>query len=139
MTVQHLMQLVDWKKHSAADWVVQFGVWARSNRVSSPAPYTCPLAAMIDKNNKGRKKATRNPDPELVINDDEARAVNRMLLDMLGGVNSHVSRQAWILILKYEHRWTDLAISHSENCTESKVPRLEKDALKEFKKRTGCL
>lgn len=138
MTI-HLLQLTDWKKHSAATWVEQFGVWVRSHRVSSPGAYECPLAAMIDKNNLSGRRSSRRVEPALLISDDEARAVQRLLLDMLHSVNSHISRQAWVLILKYEHRWTDLAISHSENCTEAKVPRLEKDALKEFKKRSGCL
>lgn len=135
----HLLQLINWKKHDAATWVQQFGVWVRSQRVSSPGAYECPLAAMIDKNNPGRQRRARPVEPNLIISDDEARAVQRILLDMQESIKTHVSIQATILIFKYEHRWTDKALSHMENCTVNRVVRLEKEALAEFKKRCGCL
>ena len=103
--VQNIMQAVDWSKHSLEEWLYQFGAWMNSmsgvcgNSVN-------PIAVAMDQAVVKQKiaKLTEQQKKEIIaahfldsekpkltrsnitclIDDNEARAVQRLILDMQG-------------------------------------------------------
>lgn len=138
----HVLQAVNWKRFSAADWVIQYGVWLNTpTYAQAGANVTAgsPLAALIDKADITRVRKATIIRPQLKINDTEARAVSKILHEMLARIDLEESRCAWHLILRYEHEWTDKALSIMDQCTLAAARKKQKHALEYFKKRTNCL
>ena len=103
---QHILQSVDWTRFDLEGWLYQFGAWMLS------AMGTCgrivnPIAIAMDSAAKARKykKLTKKEQQQIIvdylagdfeppkiknsriscqINDNEARAVQRLILDMFG-------------------------------------------------------
>jgi hypothetical protein len=130
----HLLQAIDWKKFSAAEWVEQFGVWVQTDNVCG-CGYPSPLAAAIDRADTKRVRKAKPRLPMLKITDDEARAVQRILLDMLADTDVEVSQWAWVLILKYEGGWTWPSIAGSYGWSVNRVRVAEKEGLAWFRGR----
>ena len=103
--VQNIMQAVDWSKHSLEEWLYQFGAWM--NSVSGVCGNSVnPIAVAMDQAVVKQKIAKLTEDqkreviathfldsekPKLtrsnitcLIDDNEARAVQRLILDMQG-------------------------------------------------------
>ena len=103
--VQNIMQAVDWSKHSLEEWLYQFGAWM--NSVSGVCGNSVnPIAVAMDQAVVKQKiaKLTEQQKKEIIaahfldsekpkltrsnitclINDNEARAVQRLILDMQG-------------------------------------------------------
>ena len=103
--VQNIMQAVDWSKHSLEEWLYQFGAWM--NSVSgvcgnSVNPIAVAMDQVVVKQRKfklGVRKTRQiiadsmlsEEKPKLtrssitcLIDDNEARAVQRLILDMQG-------------------------------------------------------
>ena len=103
--VQNIMQAVDWSKHSLEEWLYQFGAWM--NSVSGVCGSSVnPIAVAMDQAVVKRKtaKLTEQQKKEIIaahfldsekpkltrsniiclIDDNEARAVQRLILDMQG-------------------------------------------------------
>ena len=103
--VQNIMQAVDWSKHSLEGWLYQFGVWM--NSVSGVCGNSVnPIAVAMDQAVVKQKiaKLTEQQKKEIIaahfldsekpkltrsnitclIDDNEARAVQRLILDMQG-------------------------------------------------------
>lgn len=103
--VQNIMQAVDWSKHSLEEWLYQFGAWM--NGVSGACGKSInPIAVAMDqavvkqrKFKLGVRKTRQiiadsmlsEEKPKLtrssitcLIDDNEARAVQRLILDMQG-------------------------------------------------------
>lgn len=138
----HVLQVVNWKRFSAADWVIQYGVWLNTptyGQAGAGGGDSSPLAVMIDKADTKKVRQATPIRPDLQINDIEARAVSKVLQEMLARIDLDESRCAWYLILRYEHEWTDKALSIMEQCTLAAARKRQKKALEYFKKRTGCL
>lgn len=138
----HVLQVVDWKRFSAADWVIQYGVWLNTptyGQAGASSSGGSALAAMIDKADTTKIRKPQRIRPELKINDIEARAVSKILHEMLARIDLDESRCAWHLILRYEHEWTDKALSIMDQCTLAAARKKQKQALEYFKKRTNCL
>lgn len=136
MTAKPLLLLsIDWEKFSAAEWVEQFGVWVRSERVNVPNKTSTPLATMIDKADTSKPRKSRSVIP-LKITDDEARAVQHILLSMLHSRDPEVSYWAWILILRYEGDWSWSIIAETHSCSVNKVRQAEKEGLAFFRAKT---
>lgn len=135
MTAQpYLVHAINWQKYTAAEWVEQFGAWVRSERVNVPHQYTTPLASMIDKADTSKARKSRPVIP-LKISDDEARAVQRVLLGMLNSPDPEVSYWAWVLILRYEGDWSWSIIADTHSCSVNKVRQAEKEGLAFFRGR----
>ena len=101
---QHIMQAVDWTKFSLEEWLYQFGAWM--NSVSGTCGKSInPIAVAMDeavkkqrtKNVNGKEQIIAdwiNDDSKVLalkknkhcceISDNEARAVQRLILDMQG-------------------------------------------------------
>ncbi|MFW2078836.1 hypothetical protein ACG94X_14165 [Acinetobacter sp. ULE_I010] len=103
---QHILQLVDWSRFDLEGWLYQFGAWMNS------ASGTCgksinPIAVAMDTAVKAQKykKMTKEKQQQIIadyltgdfeppktsrtkitcqINDNEARAVQRLILDIQG-------------------------------------------------------
>ena len=103
--VQNIMQAVDWSKHSLEEWLYQFGAWM--NSVSGACGKSInPIAVAMDQAVVKQKiaKLTEQQKKEIIaahflnsekpkltrsnitclIDDNEARAVQRLILDMQG-------------------------------------------------------
>ena len=103
--VQNIMQAVDWSKHSLEEWLYQFGAWM--NSVSAVCGNSVnPIAVAMDQAVVKQKiaKLTEQQKKEIIaahfldsekpkltrsnitclIDDNEARAVQRLILDMQG-------------------------------------------------------
>ena len=103
--VQNIMQAVDWSKHSLEEWLYQFGAWM--NSVSGVCGNSVnPIAVDMDQAVVKQKiaKLTEQQKKEIIaahfldsekpkltrsnitclIDDNEARAVQRLILDMQG-------------------------------------------------------
>ena len=103
--VQNIMQAVDWSKHSLEEWLYQFGAWM--NSVSGVCDNSVnPIAVAMDQAVIKQKiaKLTEQQKKEIIaahfldiekpkltrsnitclIDDNEARAVQRLILDMQG-------------------------------------------------------
>ena len=103
--VQNIMQAVDWSKHSLEEWLYQFGAWM--NSVSGTCGNSVnPIAVAMDQAVVKQKlaKLTEQQKKEIIaahfldsekpkltrsnitclIDDNEARAVQRLILDMQG-------------------------------------------------------
>lgn len=104
--VNHIMQSVDWTRFSLEEWLYQFGAWMHSN--SGPCGKSVnPIAVAMDQAVKKRKQQVKGKEQIIAdwmasdeittvkrkgitceITDNEARAVQRLILDMQG--KSHV-------------------------------------------------
>lgn len=103
--VQNIMQAVDWSKHSLEEWLYQFGAWMNSVSGvcgSSVNPIAVAMDQAVVKQRKfklGVRKTRQiiadsmlseeKPKPTrssitCLIDDNEARAVQRLILDMQG-------------------------------------------------------
>ena len=104
--VNHIMQSVDWTRFSLEEWLYQFGAWMRSNSGTCGKSIN-PIAVAMDQAVKKRKQQVKGKDQIIAdwmasdevttvkrkgitceITDNEARAVQRLILDMQG--KSHV-------------------------------------------------
>lgn len=103
--VQNIMQAVDWSKHSLEEWLYQFGAWMNSvsgvcgNSVNpiavamGEAVVKQKIAKLTEQQKKEiitahfldseKPKLTRS-NITCLIDDNEARAVQRLILDMQG-------------------------------------------------------
>ncbi|WP_151834408.1 hypothetical protein [Acinetobacter junii] len=104
--VNHIMQTVDWNRFSLEEWLYQFGAWMHSNSGTCGKSIN-PIAVAMDQAVKKRKQQIKGKDQIIAdwissegvttvkrkgitcdITDNEARAVQRLILDMQG--KSHV-------------------------------------------------
>ena len=127
-----IMQVVDWSKYSLEEWLYQFGAWM--NNVSGTCgKSTNPIAVAMDEaakklkhkiNDDIQKKIVADwicsdedvPVPKLMrvkcaceISDNEARAVQRLILDMRG--QSEIMDEwmdAIICRYFYENSWSQM-------------------------------
>lgn len=104
--VNHIMQTVDWTRFSLEEWLYQFGAWMHSNSGTCGKSIN-PIAVAMDQAVKKRKQQIKGKEQIIAdwissdgvttvkrkgitcdITDNEARAVQRLILDMQG--KSHV-------------------------------------------------
>lgn len=126
-TAVHIMQTVDWSKYDLPDWLRQCGAWQRSCRSGQYSD--SPIAIAMKKAQVRVKKKDRAKliayylcDAQGVqqairhkvscqITDDEARAVQRLVLDIINGTDSETTLE-WmeVIISRYFHdrSWAEL-------------------------------
>jgi len=103
---QHILQSVDWTRFDLEGWLQQFGAWLYTNTGSSGRTLN-PIAVAMDNAVKAKKSKKLNADQQLQIiadylagdyeppkprktkitceiDDNEARAVQRLVLDLQG-------------------------------------------------------
>lgn len=131
---QHILQVVDWKKYSLEEWLYQFGAWQHSNTGTCGRSIN-PIAVAMDQAVVKRKKfklgVTKQrqviadymvsdidtPKPkrnqfECNISDDEARAVQRLVLDIQGNKSDVLDGWLDAIISRYFYSksWADMVI-----------------------------
>ncbi|MCU4387977.1 hypothetical protein KTH40_10220 [Acinetobacter haemolyticus] len=123
---QHILQSVDWSKYNLPDWLRQCGAWQQS--CSKGYDTSNPLSGAMQKakvrlNKKDRAKLiayylcdeelkkTKRHQMTCQISDDEARAVQRLVLDVINGTSSETLLD-WmqIIISRYfnNRSWAEL-------------------------------
>ena len=152
--VQNIMQAVDWSKHSLEEWLYQFGAWM--NSVSGVCGNSVnPIAVAMDQAVVKQKiaKLTEQQKKEIIaahfldsekpkltrsnitclIDDNEARAVQRLILDMQGQseimdewMNAIICRyfygNSWSQMVKWEMNPVgDMVKMYSENDARADV------------------
>lgn len=139
--VQNIMQVVDWSKYSLEEWLYQFGAWQNSTKGTRGRALN-PIAVAMDQAVVKRKKLKmgvkkqrqiiadvmlgdvdfmpikKQTPKDIVcqIDDNEARAVQRLILDMQGSsetldgwIDAVVDRyfyfNTWPEMTKWEMQW----------------------------------
>ena len=149
--VNHIMQTVDWTRFSLEEWLYQFGAWMHSNSGTCGKSIN-PIAVAMDQAVKKRKQQIKGKDQIIAdwisseegfrqnrrkhtceITDNEARAVQRLILDMQG--KSHVLDEWLDAVIDryfYGNSWTNMVIKvgHVDNPT---ILRSEMDARSDVK------
>ncbi|MCY6411216.1 hypothetical protein QTA56_03560 [Acinetobacter sp. VNH17] len=126
-TAVHIMQTVDWSKYDLPDWLRQCGAWQRSCKGGKQAANPIAVAmqkAKVRLKKKDRAKLiayylcdtqelqqTAHHKVSCQITDDEARAVQRLVLDIINGTDSEATLE-WMdtIIGRYFHdrSWAEL-------------------------------
>lgn len=124
----HIMQAVDWSKYDLTEWLRQFGYW-QGAMIRFGGSSENPLVGAIKRAKLRLKKGDREKiiahylcdenfselSPKKIntclITDDEARAVQRLLVDVLDGCDSEAMLE-WMdaIIDRYfnQKSWTEL-------------------------------
>ena len=125
----HIMQIVNWSKYDLQDWLRQFGYWqdsARNHYGSNENPIAIAM-------HKAQLKIAKKDQEKLIayyicdekleeskrhkmscqISDDEARAVQKLVLDVINGTESEVLL-SWmkVIIERYfnQKSWAELKL-----------------------------
>ena len=150
---QHIMQVVDWSKYSLEEWLYQFGAWQYSSQGTCGKSINPIAVAMAQSAKKMKQKKLSsltakqvvagyfNDDSEefglsinrstqaCCISDNEARAVQRLILDMQG--NSDVL-DTWLHAIVaryfYNNSWTDMVVTQQNPVGEMVVTYTKMDA-----------
>lgn len=78
----NLIQSVDWTKHSVEEWLEQYGLWVNDQRTQNTSNGASPLATLQDSRSDGRCRGLQMRRYLLRIDDNEAQAVMRLLIDL---------------------------------------------------------
>lgn len=128
--VNHIMQTVDWTRFSLEEWLYQFGAWMHSNSGTCGKSIN-PIAVAMDQAVKKRKQQIKGKEQIIAdwmasdevttvkrkgitcdITDNEARAVQRLILDMQG--KSHVL-DGWLDAVIdryfYNNSWSEMVVT----------------------------
>ncbi|MDO7187308.1 hypothetical protein [Acinetobacter baumannii] len=128
-TAVHIMQAVNWSKYDLPGWLRQCGAWQRSckNGYSTNNPIAVAMKkakVRLNKNQRAKLIAYYLCDEELPkikrhkmscdITDNEARAVQRLVLDVINGTDSEALLD-WmqVIISRYfnDRSWAELETS----------------------------
>lgn len=117
MNVATKIEVMDWSKRSAHQWLEQYGIWVRSTKSVVSAN---PLAILIDKNDTTRIRASKISMP-CEISDSEAVQVSQLLAKMHNDKREYLAERAWFLILFFENNWSYQTIANTHDCSKAKV------------------
>ncbi|MBF7687062.1 hypothetical protein [Acinetobacter rathckeae] len=138
VTERHIMQVMDWTKYSLEEWLYQFGAWQYSSSGTCGKSIN-PIAVAMDQAVVKRKKFKLdfNKQRQVIadyltsdagepkaratkytcqITDDEARAVQRLILDMMG--RSEVLDEWLDAVIDryfYGNSWAEIAVDKTVN------------------------
>ncbi|HAV3751346.1 hypothetical protein FCJ79_16720 [Acinetobacter baumannii] len=155
--VNHIMQTTDWTKYSLEEWLYQFGAWMYSNSGTCGKSIN-PIAVAMDQAilQSNAKKAIRIYTDEIIagyfcgtidihpdvkrartacqITDNEARAVQRLILDMQG--QSHILDEWLDAIIKryfYNNSWSEMVVTQMNPVGDHIVIYSQNDARADVK------
>lgn len=149
--VNHIMQTVDWTRFSLEEWLYQFGAWMHSNSGTCGKSIN-PIAVAMDQAVKKRKQQIKGKEQIIAdwiaseegyrqnrrkhsceITDNEARAVQRLIIDMQG--TSEVLDEWLDAVIDryfYGNSWSNMVIRVG-NVDNPTVLRTEMDAKYDVK------
>lgn len=155
--VNHIMQSVDWTRFSLEEWLYQFGAWMHSNSGTCGKSIN-PIAIAMDQAVKQEKQKKLSILTEKVIlagyfcgeieltpnlkrshstcqiTDNEARAVQRLILDIQG--QSHVLDEWMDAIIKryfYNNSWSEMVVTRMNPVGDHIVIYSQNDARADVK------
>ncbi|MCA4413017.1 hypothetical protein LDY07_00650 [Acinetobacter baumannii] len=154
--VNHIMQTTDWTKYSLEEWLYQFGAWMYSNSGTCGKSIN-PIAVAMDQAVAKRKKfklgvkKTRQVVADYMlseaeqpkvnrkgcvceITDNEARAVQRLILDMQG--QSEVLDEWLDAVIKryfYNNSWSEMVVTQMNPVGDMVVVYSQNDARADVK------
>lgn len=117
----HIMQAVNWKKFTLEEWLKQFGAWCQGTGTCSTVTNSSLLARLIDRakweNTPASQRSAKPIRLRCRISDNEARAVQRLILDAQGLNNEIVNQWMAAVIGRYfyNNSWKDLAEHEHES------------------------
>lgn len=155
--VNHIMQTVDWTRFSLEEWLYQFGAWMHSNsgtcgKSINPIAVAMDAAVLKDRAKKSISIYTDeiiagyfcgtvdiHPDVKRArtacqINDNEARAVQRLILDMQG--QSNILDEWLDAIIKryfYNNSWSEMVVTQMNLVGDLVVIYSQNDARSDVK------
>jgi hypothetical protein len=150
--VNHIMQTVDWNRFSLEEWLYQFGAWMHSNSGTCGKSIN-PIAVAMDQAVKKRKQQIKGKDQIIAdwissegvttvkrkgitcdITDNEARAVQRLILDMQG--KSHVLDEWLDAVIDryfYNNSWSEMVVTRMNPVGDHIVIYSQNDARADVK------
>ncbi|MGX8044626.1 hypothetical protein D3X56_05520 [Acinetobacter baumannii] len=151
--VNHIMQTTDWTKYSLEEWLYQFGAWMYSNSGTCGKSIN-PIAVAMDQAAKKRKQEVKGKEQIMVdwlcsddpvipkgrgritceITDNEARAVQRLILDMQG--QSEVLDEWLDAVIKryfYNNSWSEMVVTQMNPVGDMVVVYSQNDARADVK------
>lgn len=154
--VNHIMQTTDWTKYSLEEWLYQFGAWMYSNSGTCGKSIN-PIAVAMDQAVVKRKKfklgvkrkrqvvadymLSEAERPKVnhkgcvcEITDNEARAVQRLILDMQG--QSEVLDEWLDAVIKryfYNNSWSEMVVTQMNPVGDMVVVYSQNDARADVK------
>ena len=153
--VNHIMQSVDWTRFSLEEWLYQFGAWMHSNSGTCGKSIN-PIAVAMDQAVVRRKKFKLGVKKQrqviadymiseqttlkgrgkvaCEITDNEARAVQRLILDMQG--KSHVLDEWLDAVIDryfYNNSWSEMVITQKNPVGDHIVIYSQNDARADVK------
>lgn len=111
--------VMDWSKHSAHQWLEQYGLWVRSSGFKHSAN---PIAVAMDQADITRIRSSKISTP-CEITDFEAVEVGKLLAKMHSDSREYLAERAWLLILKYENDWSYQTIANTHKVSKATVRR----------------
>ncbi len=155
--VNHIMQSVDWTRFSLEEWLYQFGAWMHSNSGTCGKSIN-PIATAMDIAAKKAKQkklsiltekdiiagyfcgeiepnlSLKRPQSVCQITNNEARAVQRLILDMQG--RSHVLDEWLDAVINryfYNNSWSEMVVTRMNAVGEMIVIYSQNDARSDVK------
>ena len=150
--VNHIMQNVDWTRFSLEEWLYQFGAWMHSNSGTCGKSIN-PIAVAMDQVVRKRKQQIKGKDQIIAdwissegvtavkrkgitcdITDNEARAVQRLILDMQG--KSHVLDEWLDAVIDryfYNNSWSEMVVTRMNPVGDHIVIYSQNDARADVK------
>lgn len=154
--VNHIMQTTDWTKYSLEEWLYQFGAWMYSNSGTCGKSIN-PIAVAMDQAVVKRKKfklgvkkkrqvvadymLSEHEKPKVSrkgltceITDNEARAVQRLILDMQG--QSEILDEWLDAVIKryfYNNSWSEMVVTQMNPVGDMVVVYSQNDARADVK------
>lgn len=154
--VNHIMQTTDWTKYSLEEWLYQFGAWMYSNSGTCGKSIN-PIAVAMDQAVVKRKKfklgvkkkrqvvadymLSEVEQPKVShkgcvceITDNEARAVQRLILDMQG--QSEILDEWLDAVIKryfYNNSWSEMVVTQMNPVGDMVVVYSQNDARADVK------
>lgn len=153
--VNHIMQTVDWTRFSLEEWLYQFGAWMHSNSGTCGKSIN-PIAVAMDQAVVRRKKFKLGVKKQrqviadymiseqttlkgrgkvaCEITDNEARAVQRLILDMQG--KSHVLDEWLDAVIDryfYNNSWSEMVVTRMNPAGDHIVIYSQNDARADVK------
>jgi len=130
-----LIQSVDWTRFSVEEWLEQYGLWVNDQRDKGVQGYGNVFAGWLSTQQDRRRREHKLSQCMLAIDDNEARAVGRLLADLKQAdkqvghvVSSHI---------EYSKPFASIAAQSMGEMSPATACRRHKDGIEYLRKRMG--
>ena len=130
-----LIQSVDWTRFSVEEWLEQYGLWVNSQRDKGVQGYSNVFSGWLSTQQDRRRREHKLSQCMLAIDDNEARAVGRLLADL-----NQADRQVGHVVvshIEYSKPFTSIAAQSMGEMSPATACRRHKDGVEYLRKRMG--